>query len=111
MKNMGVKEKNTLGAVNPTPKSKIQYPSVSFSSKALPDIKDMKMHDEGEMKIKYKVKGLRQGYDDKSEINCEMDILGCEILDGGDDFKEARRRNLDRKTYDELKGKGNAGKK
>lgn len=104
MKSMGTKSKDT-GALVESKKPKIAYPSVTFSSKALPDVKDMKMGDTIEMRAKYRVKGLREAYDDKKEIMCEMDMLSCEVVDGPEDYKEAKERGLSRKDWNEIKGK------
>jgi hypothetical protein len=104
MKSLAKKESDM--AVNPMKeKSRIVYPSISFSSKTLPDVKDFKMGDTVELMCKCKVKGLREGYDDKTEIICEMNMTACSVEDAGEDYKEAKNRNLSRKDWEEIKGK------
>ena len=81
------------------------YPRLSVTSKEMPDLEDMKVGDTGTMKINFKVCAIREGYDDKKMLNCDMDITKVMEIDGVEDMKEARRMNINRKDYDELKGK------
>lgn len=104
MKSMGMKIKPEQAMPI---KQKVSYPSVCLSSKELPDIKDLKMGETIEARCKFKVKGLHEGWDNKDEIRCDMDMISAEIIDGPEDMKEAKNRNLSRKDWEEIKAKGN----
>lgn len=105
MKDMGIKKKESMPEVAMNAKSKISYPSMTISSKVLPEVKDLKMGDTCKMECVYKVKGLRESYDDKTEIICEMDMTKCVVIDGEADYKESKRLGLSRKEYDDLQTK------
>jgi len=104
MKDMGKKVKDMPEtAMASKQRNKKVYPSISFSSDTMPEIAEMKMGDTVEMKCKCKVKGLRAGYDNKDEIVCEMNMTECSVEDMGEDGNEAKRLNLSRKDFDELR--------
>jgi hypothetical protein len=103
MKSMGKKEK--MGPVEVSNKARVVYPSTCFSSKVLPDVKDMKMGETFEVRAKYKITGMHEAYDDKTEIRCDADMLSCEVIDGPEAMKEAKVRNLTRRDWEEIKGK------
>lgn len=82
------------------------YPSTSFSSKTLPDVADLRTKDKFKVISEYRVTGSREGWDDKSEIVVESEMLSCEIVEMPEDMKEAKNRNLSRKDWEEIKAKG-----
>lgn len=76
MHDMG-ETRETVGqpeAVENKNKKEKHYPSISLSSKQLPDLKNKKFGDTVELHIKGEIGGIREDYDDKKEAEYEIKI-------------------------------------
>ena len=58
------------------------YPSVSLSSKQLPELKGKKFEDSINIYFKGKISGLHEDYDDKSEAMFDIKIMEACVKDG-----------------------------
>ena len=74
MRDMG-EMRDTDGPVSPeSDKKEKSYPSISISSKQLPELKSKKYGDGIELHIIGEVGGIREDYDDKEEVEYEIKI-------------------------------------
>ena len=88
MRDMG-EIRNTDGPVGASPESNKKekhYPSISISSKQLPELKGKKYGDGIELHIVGEVGGIREDYNDKEEVVYEIKIK--EAACGGNIFKD-----------------------
>ena len=94
MRDMG-EMRNTGGEAMPGPKSNKKeksYPSISISSKQLPELKSKKYGDGIELHIIGEVGGIREDYDDKEEVEYEIKIKEAACGDG----------NVSKDEYDKM---------
>jgi len=104
MKDLGELPDKPIETEQPSNKP-ISYPSITVSTKSLPEIIDYKIGDKIEMVIVCKVKGMRESLEDKNEYNVDLTIAQGEITNLIEDRKEAKRKGLDMKSYMSLKQK------
>ena len=56
------------------------YPSLNLSTEQLPELRSKKLGDSVELRIKGKIAGAREDYDNKKEFSYDVKVMECEIM-------------------------------